>query len=174
MRIERKTRMEVTAEELAEKVREGTLAAGWVLLFPDQAWKVLESKPGGALLFRCTGNTVEMRFGETNDYDKSDVKKYLEGDFIGTIPEEIRALMGDSKPFLLSKDEVEKYMPREIDRIACDRSGDTRWWWTRSASRGYASHTWYVGSSGYVFYDYASTAYRFSPACGLWLKSGTA
>jgi hypothetical protein len=37
----------------------------------------------------------------------------------------------------------------------------------RSAGRGYAFHTWGVGSSGYVYYGggYASGASRFSPVC---------
>lgn len=33
----------------------------------------------------------------------------------------------------------------------------------RSANRGGASNTWFVHSSGYVGYDYASYAYRFAP-----------
>lgn len=33
----------------------------------------------------------------------------------------------------------------------------------RSAGRGYAHYTWYVGSSGYVSYYYASYSLRFSP-----------
>ena len=35
----------------------------------------------------------------------------------------------------------------------------------RSAYRGYASYTWYVGSSGYVGYYSASGSFRFAPAC---------
>lgn len=37
--------------------------------------------------------------------------------------------------------------------------------WLRSASRGYASNTWRVNSSGSVHYYYATTSYRFAPAC---------
>ena len=35
----------------------------------------------------------------------------------------------------------------------------------RSAHRGYASSTWSVSSSGYVYYYYANYAFRFSPVC---------
>ena len=35
----------------------------------------------------------------------------------------------------------------------------------RSANRGSADNTWYVGASGAVSYNYAVTSYRFAPAC---------
>lgn len=35
----------------------------------------------------------------------------------------------------------------------------------RSAYRGYATYTWFVRSSGFVSFNYASYAYRFAPAC---------
>ena len=35
----------------------------------------------------------------------------------------------------------------------------------RSANRGNAVYAWYVHSAGYVHSNYASYAFRFSPAC---------
>lgn len=52
------------------------------------------------------------------------------------------------------------YFGKDEDR----QIGD--WWWTRSASRGSASHVWRVASSGYAYsYSTAASAFRPAPAC---------
>ena len=70
--------------------------------------------------------------------------------------------------FLLSKEELEggyEYINTEAERVKVDENGETDAHWTRSASRGFASHTWYVDTSGFVGISNANWAGRFSPAC---------
>lgn len=70
--------------------------------------------------------------------------------------------------FLLSKEELEggyEYINTEADRVKVDENGETDVHWTRSATRGNASYTWYVNTSGNVSCNNAYWAYRFSPAC---------
>jgi len=160
----------LTSKDLRRMIDCGTLEPGDRLVFEGQTWKVLKKDEKSILIFRAQGSTVCMALDERDeyDYDTSAVREYLHSDkFLATIPEEIRENAGESLPELLSVTEVTELMPRQIDRIVCDECGDTIWWPTRSASRGYASHTWYVNSSGNVYYYSAHGAYRFAPACGL-------
>ena len=166
---------ETTVESIREAIRKGTLEKGSILEFGDQAWKVLDVDvvEDKALIFRVKGSTVYMAFNEngSNEYEGSDIQKYLRSEFVATLPEELKELAkGNGDAFLLSLEEAKKYMPREIDRIVYDEQGETEWWWTRSAYRGYAYNTWYVYSSGYVHSHTASYATRFAPACGLWIS----
>jgi hypothetical protein len=53
----------------------------------------------------------------------------------------------DDKIFLLSIDEVNRYFPKDSDRIAYYQ-GSVRWWWLRST--GIRNHAAFVSSSGFV------------------------
>lgn len=132
-------------------------------------WRVLAIEEGRALIWKHTGLEDEIVFSEknSNDYEKSDIKKYLMEEFPKTAPEELLALACTDFD-LLSIEEVEKYLPREIDRIATDKDGNTWWWWTRSANRTSSYYVWYVYASGSVDAGGAVRARRCAPS--VWVK----
>ena len=126
----------------------------------------------------------EMPFsaGGNNKWEDSDIRKYLQSDsFIKRFEPGFRKLLspvykdnGEAPEtydvfFLLSKEELKggyEFINTEADRVKVDKNGETDWHWTRSATRGNASSTWYVYSSGNVdSYTCAIWTYRFSPAC---------
>lgn len=76
--------------------------------------------------------------------------------------------------FLLSVDEYNakntpyeyyKDKPYRAAKHAKDDFND--WHRTRSALRGTSYATWYVSSSGYVYYNYAHYSMRCAPACAI-------
>ena len=160
-------------DNLRKQLSEGLIKPGDVLDFPEeeQSWRVLDVNGNRAFLF-CfrVKSPVEMAYNESgsNQYEGSDIQKYLHEEFPNTAPEALNDLRSGHY-FLLSKEEVMEYMPREIDRIVCDVSGRTYFWLTRSAYRGTANYTWNVAASGYVSNANAGFAHRFAPACGLYI-----
>lgn len=118
---------------------------------------------------------------DNNKWEESDIRKHINSEeFINRFETGFRELIcpvykdnGECIDtvdhfFLLSKEELEggyEYINTEADRIKVDKNGETDWHWTRSASRGDALNPWYVRTSGYVSYNTAHWAGRFSPAC---------
>jgi len=167
MQLKHVTTTDINMAEFLNAAKNGVVSAGDRILIGDCEWKVLEITPDSALLWKCAGpgDDVPINKNGSNEYEGSDMQKYLREEFPETVPQELREAVTDEGFFLLSKEEVEKYMPREIDRIYEDEDGDTRWWWTRSAYRGNAGSTWYVATGGGVNYSYALGAIRCAPAC---------
>lgn len=168
MQLKHVATADINMAEFLNAAKNGVVSVGDRILIGDCEWKVLEIKEDTALLWKCAGPGDDMPINKngSNEYEGSDMQKYLREEFPETVPQELREAVTDEGFFLLSKEEVEKYMPREIDRIYADEDGDTRWWWTRSAYRGNAYSTWYVYTGGYVNNYYtAYTAYRCAPAC---------
>lgn len=167
MQLKYSVTTDVNMAEFIKEVKNGVAAAGDRIRIEECEWKILEIKEDTALLWKCAGpgDNMPINASGNNEYEGSDMQKYLREEFLETVPQELREAVTDEGFFLLSKEEVEKYMPREIDRIYADEDGDTRWWWTRSALRGLASIAWYVTTGGTVDYGSASTAFRCAPAC---------
>jgi len=167
MQLKHVTTTDINMAEFIKAVKNRVAAAGDRIRIEECEWKILEITPDSALLWKCAGpgDNMPINASGSNEYEGSDMQKYLREKFPETVPEELREAVTDEGFFLLSKEEVEKYMPREIDRIYADEDGDTRWWWTRSAFRGYAISTWSVYAGGGVYYLNASTAGRCAPAC---------
>lgn len=167
MQLKHVTTTDINMAEFINAAKNGVVSVGDRILIGDCEWKVLEITPDSALLWKCAGpgDSMPINASGSNEYEGSDMQKYLREKFSLTVPEELREAVTDEGFFLLSKEEVEKYMPREIDRIYADEDGDTRWWWTRSANRGHASNTWTVHTGGGVYSYYATTAFRCAPAC---------
>jgi len=126
----------------------------------------------------------EMPFSAegNNKWEDSDIRKYLQSDsFIKRFEPGFRKLLSPVYKdngkfpetydvfFLLSKEELEdgyEFIKTEADRVKVDKDGETDWHWTRSAYRGNAINSWYVGTSGSVIYGIgANWANRFAPAC---------
>lgn len=167
MQLKYSVTTDVNMAEFIKAVKNGVAAAGDRIRIEECEWKILEITPDSALLWKCAGPGDDMPINASgsNEYEGSDMQKYLREEFPQTVPEELREAVTDEGFFLLSKEEVEKYMPREIDRIYADEDGDTRWWWTRSAYRGNAYYTWSVSTGGSVATNYAHYAIRCAPAC---------
>lgn len=166
MQLKHVTTTDINMAEFIKAVKNGAAAAGDRIRIEECEWKILEITPDSVLLWKCAGpgDDVPINKNRSNEYEGSDMQKYLREEFPETVPQELREAVTDEGFFLLSKEEVEKYMPREIDRIYADEDGDTRWWWTRSTLHDLAHYAWSVSAGG-VYGDIASVALRCAPAC---------
>lgn len=171
MKLKKFTSVAFDWEALKEAVRKGLLEKGDLLEIEDRTWKVLNAVPGETFIWQCRGPMDEVVFNESgsNEYEGSDIQRYARDQFPAMVPEGLREMVTDDGFFPLSIEEIRKYLPTEVERIAADENGETAWYWLRSAGRGYAYFTWHVNSSGYVSTSYyiASSAIRFAPACHL-------
>ena len=170
MKLKKFTSVAFDWEALKEAVRKGLLEKGDLLEIEDRTWKVLNAVPGEAFIWQCRGPMDEVAFSESgsNEYEGSDIQRYARDQFPALVPAELREMVTDEGFFPLSIEEIRKYLPTEVERIAADENGETAWYWLRSAIRGNAYFTWSVMSSGYVGGTYAnSVAGRFAPACHL-------
>lgn len=129
----------------------------------------------------------EMPFDENgcNKWEKSSIRKYMNSiEFKERFEEGFKRLLvpvlkeNDDRQetldtfFLLSvdemKDDEKKYrrFRTEHDYVKVNADQKTDWYWTRTAYRGNAYNTWYVGASGGVSdCGYAMYSIRFAPAC---------
>lgn len=169
MKLKKFTSVAFDWEALKEAVRKGLLEKGDLLEIEDRTWKVLNAVPGETFIWQCRGPMDEVVFNEigSNEYEGSDIQRYARDRFPAMVPEGLREMVTDEGFFPLSIEEIRKYLPTEVERIAADENGETAWYWLRSAPRGLAYITWYVRSSGAVYSYYASSAHRFAPACHL-------
>lgn len=141
------------------------IATGDELMIDGALWRALRIKDGKALIWKHTGLDQETVFNENNSnvYEGSDLQNAMKA---LPIPEELHDLITGEGFFALSIEEIRELLPTENDRIAIDKEGNTVWWWTRSAARGYGCLAWYVFPSGAVSYGTAaSTSFPLAPAC---------
>ena len=131
-------------------------------------WRVRDVQEDRILIWKYTGIEDHV-FNDnwSNVYEGSDIQKYLQNEFRGTLPEELLNMVSEEGFFLLSLDQVKKYLPREIDRICCDKDGDTVFWWTSTPNVGNGYYVRHIHPSGYVNYNHASNSYGVAPACWL-------
>ena len=157
MKIKRITEMEVEKNQLQ---------AGDKLQIADAEWKVLEVKDGKALIWKCTKITNHV-FNDNNSniYEGSDIQKYLQNKFPETIPLEVMEDVTEEGFFLLTEEQIRKYMPNEIDRIATDEENYTTWYWTASPYVGHGYTVRYIGPTGFVYYNNATSSFGVAPAC---------
>lgn len=163
MKIVKKMPIATDWDLLKEAIRNGQLSTGDEIELDDGSrWRVLDVQARRVLIWKYSGNGVCHIFNEntSNTYEGSDIQKYLKGDFKKTAPQEL-VEMADDDFFLLSKEELERYMPRTVDRITTNEYGVTMWWWTRSESRDRAGGVWVTEPGGCLNMNYA--------ACMLWV-----
>ena len=146
------------------------LMVGDKITIGESLWKVLEIKDGKALIWKCT-KVEDHVFNEngSNEYEGSDIQKYLKDEFPETMPLEVLERVTDDGFFLLTEDEVRKYMPKEIDRIATDENDQTTWWWTSTPSVGGGHGVRYIYPAGGVSIASACNSYGVAPACWIHL-----
>ena len=131
-------------------------------------WRVLDVQEDRILIWKHTGITDHV-FNEnwSNVYEGSDIQKYLQAEFRETVPEELLSLVDDKGFFLLTLEQIRKYLPKEIDRICCDSKGETDWWWTSTPYVGYGNFVRLIYASGYDSINNANNSYGVAPACWL-------
>lgn len=147
------------------------------------AEKLAEDKQHSITLWMRNLILNKMAFSTENNnkWEESDIRKHINSEeFINRFETGFRELICPAckdngecidtvdRFFLLSKEELEggyEYIKTEADRVKVDENGETDVHWTRSATRDNAGSTWYVNARGCVYYNSASWANRFSPAC---------
>lgn len=167
MQLKHVTTTDINMAELLNAAKNGVVSVGDRIRIEECEWKILEITPDSALLWKCAGPGDDMPINASgsNEYEGSDMQKYLREEFPETVPQELREVVTEEGFFLLSLEEIKKYMPRPADRVFVNEDRETNWWWTRSAYRGYAYFTWYVSTGGYVYGYTAGCALRCAPAC---------
>ena len=159
-----KTTGALEAEDL--KALKGVISKGAEITINGCQWKVLDVEEDRILIWKYTGIEDHVFNGNwSNVYEGSDIQKYLQNEFKETMPEELR----EFDYFLLSLDDIRKYLPREIDRICCDKDGDTVWWWTSTPHVGYGHTVRGIYPSGNVFGNDAYGSSGVAPACWIHL-----
>ena len=145
------------------EVEKNQLMVGDKIQIEGCQWKVLEIKDGKALIWKCT-KIKDHVFNEdgSNIYEGSDIQKYVRSEF--WLPDEMLKLV-DGDFFLLTVDQIRKYMPDELDRIATDEDDRTTWYWTASPNVGYGDLVRHILPSGNVDSSYASNSHGVAPAC---------
>ena len=166
MKLTVKTTGMLNMEDLKKMIKDNDISVGDELTINDCEWRVLDVQEDRILIWKHTGITDHV-FNDnwSNVYEGSDIQKYLQTDFKETMPEELR----EFDYFLLSLDDIMKYMPREIDRICCDSKGETDWWWTSTPYVGGGSYVRNIGPSGNVNYSGAYNSNGVAPACWIHL-----
>lgn len=161
MKIKRITEMEVERNQLQ---------AGDKITLGEAEWKVLEVKDGKALIWKCTKIEGHV-FNENNSnvYEGSDIQKYLQTEFPETVPVNILDDVTEEGFFLLTVDQIRKYMPKELDRIATDENDQTTWYWTASPFVGSGRSVRVVGTDGYISINNAGYSFGVAPACWIHL-----
>lgn len=157
MKIKRITEMEVERQELM---------VGDRIQIADAEWRVLDIQDGKALIWKSTKieDHVFNKNG-SNVYEGSDIQKYLQEDFPETMSIEIMDDVTEEGFFLLTEDQIRKYMPKEIDRIATDEYDQTTWYWTASPSVGHGNSVRLINPAGGVDNHNAHYSVGVAPAC---------
>lgn len=161
MKIKRITEMEVEQNQLM---------VGDRIIIADAEWRVLDIQDGKALIWKST-KIEDHVFNEngSNVYEGSDIQRYLQEDFQETMPVDIMEDVTEEGFFLLTVEQIRKYMPKELDRIATDENDQTTWYWTASPGVGYGNSVRYVSTDGGIYDGNAYISYGVAPACWIHL-----
>ena len=131
-------------------------------------WRVLDVQEDRVLIWKHTG-VEDHVFNDNNSnvYEGSDIQKYLQAEFRETVPEELLSLVDDKGFFLLTLEQIRKYLPKEINCIAEDADGYTTWWWTSTPTVGSGGSVRFINTSGGVLNLTAINSGGVAPACWL-------
>ena len=148
------------------EVEQNQLMVGDRIIIADAEWRVLDIQDGKALIWKST-KIEDHVFNEngSNVYEGSDIQRYLQEDFPETMPVDIIDDVTEEGFFLLTVEQIRKYMPNELDRIATDEDDRTTWYWTASPNGGYGNYVRHIYPSGNVFDNFADNSYGVAPAC---------
>ena len=166
MNLRKTLSLHIDAEGLKDLLKNNSLDVGDELEIDGDLWRVLKTGDKTALIWKHTGLDVEIPFNKdgTNKYEGSDLEKACRE---YEAPQELKEFVNGGF-FPLSIEEVKELLPSESDRIATDKNGETTWWWTRSACRGYGCSAWSVLPAGIGYYGYAAHySFALAPACAI-------
>jgi hypothetical protein len=166
--MEYTTKVTGEVKDLKDLIRGGLMKPGDEITTGGCMWRVLDVQEDRVLIWKHTG-VEDHVFNDNNSnvYEGSDIQKYLQAEFRETVPEELLSLVDDKGFFLLTLEQIRKYLPKEIDRIAEDPDGYTTWWWTSTPYVGTGNSVRYILTSGYVDHDLAYYSNGVAPACWL-------
>lgn len=161
MKIKRITEMEVEQNQLM---------VGDRITIADAEWRVLDIQDGKALIWKST-KIEDHVFNEngSNVYEGSDIQRYLQEDFPETMPVDIMEDVTEEGFFLLTVEQIRKYMPKELDRIATDEDDRTTWYWTASPYVGNGYNVRFVSPAGNISISSAISSLGVAPACWIHL-----
>ena len=166
--MEYTTKVTGEVKDLKDLISGGLMKPGDEITTGGCMWRVLDVQEDRVLIWKHTG-VEDHVFNDNNSnvYEGSDIQKYLQAGFRETVPEELLSLVDDKGFFLLTLEQIRKYLPKEIDRIAEDADGYTTWWWTSTPLGGSGYHVRHITTSGYVYSNTARTSSGVAPACWL-------
>lgn len=157
-----------TWEQVQKTIAKQTANVGDELEINGCKWRILDVQEDRILIWKFTG--IEDRVfnkGGSNTYEGSHIQKYLQDEFKKDLPDEMLQMVSAEGFFLLTMEQIEKYMPTEMDRIAADADGCTTWWWTASPNVGSGHSVRYVNTDGHINSKYANSSNGVAPACWL-------
>ena len=166
--MEYTTKVTGEVKDLKDLISGGLMKPGDEITTGGCMWRVLDVQEDRVLIWKHTG-VEDHVFNDNNSniYEGSDIQKYLQAEFRETVPEELLSLVDDKGFFLLTLEQIRKYLPKEIDRIAEDTDGYTTWWWTSTPLVGYGYYVRRIYTSGTVNVNSASDRLGVAPACWL-------
>jgi len=139
------------------------------IVIDGDLWKVLDVQDKKVLIWKYTNITPHIFDKEDNCYEGSEIQKYLQSDFLKTVPTWLPENITEKGFFLLTKEQIEKYMPDELDRIAVTGSKTiyTTYYWTASPSDSnyYENAVCYVDSDGTFLRCDGDNYAGVAPAC---------
>ena len=166
--MEYTTKVTGEVKDLKDLISGGLMKPGDEITTGGCMWRVLDVQEDRVLIWKHTGVEDHVfNDNSSNVYEGSDIQKYLQAEFRETVPEELLSLVDDKGFFLLTLEQIRKYLPKEIDRIAEDSDGYTTWWWTSTPNVGNGNFVRSVYTSGYVSYYSANSSVGVAPACWL-------
>ena len=166
--MEYTTKVTGEVKDLKDLISGGLMKPGDEITTGGCMWRVLDVQEDRVLIWKHTG-VEDHVFNDNNSnvYEGSDIQKYLQAEFRETVPEELLSMVDDKGFFLLTLEQIRKYLPKEIDRIAEDADGYTTWWWTSTPYVSRGTNVRCVGPSGTVLGDIAICSVGVAPACWL-------
>lgn len=190
MEIIRKVKSEATVAQLVEEIRAGVhtnkYQVGDVLTIGGIAHVIIgmdvEESLSHSMTIQRHDHVKNHVFSENgrNDYSKSDVRTYLNGDYAEDLPEDFVAAVtpikidgmdGEEKFFLLSSEDLDlesskyPYYHKRENRTHYDEDGFATWYWLRDPYAGYSYNARFVDTTGGIYANYASDSGGVAPAC---------
>lgn len=191
MEIIRKVKSEATVAQLVEEIRAGVhtdkYQVGDVLTIGGIAHVIIgmdvEEGLSHSMTIQRHDHVKDHVFSENgrNDYSKSDVRAYLNGDYAEDLPEDFVAVVtpikidgmdGEEKFFLLSSADLDlesskyPYYHKCENRTRYNEDGFAAWWWLRDPVIGISYSARNVGTTGYIYnYYYALNSLGLAPVC---------
>lgn len=190
MEVIRKVKSDIEVGALVEEIRNGShkekYQVGDILMIGDIAHVIIgmdvEEGFAHSMTVQRHDKIRDHVFAENgrNDYGKSDVRAYLNGEYKDELPEEfveavkpvqIDSMEGEDLFFLLSFDDLDledskyPFYHSRANRTHYDEDGFAAWWWLRGPYTGNSYYARLVYTTGNILYYDANYSSGVAPAC---------